>query len=244
MNRTCDRKRRGAALLEFVMCIPLLALIIAATFFFGMVMRNEQQLCVTDRYHAWRTVHNSDASVDMNDQAHKLYGEPDEGAEHSAYCQRYKEINVQDPSGDFLNEYFFLERAERVTVSHHGGTRDTLDELEEAALEKGGVDAGSLVEEAMDTWPHGSVSRVDAVFPKEQEMLENIVDGKSSSNDEIETRVYYRRGYRDGVQWRRGQSSYLEPIRKLFLYKLDDAVETIPNSTIRDNLQTLYREHW
>lgn len=45
---------RGTAMLEFIMVIPLLALIIAGTFFFGQVMRNQQRLRVADRYEAWQ----------------------------------------------------------------------------------------------------------------------------------------------------------------------------------------------
>ena len=50
-------RRRGAALLEFVLCIPLLAGIIVLTFFFGWSMKNQQRVRVSDRYTAWRWVH-------------------------------------------------------------------------------------------------------------------------------------------------------------------------------------------
>jgi Flp pilus assembly protein TadG len=47
---------KGSATVEFVLAIPLLALVIAGTFFFGWVMRNHQRLRVADRYAAWRNV--------------------------------------------------------------------------------------------------------------------------------------------------------------------------------------------
>ncbi len=235
--------RRGTALIEFVMCIPLLALIIAGTYFFGMVMRNDQRLCVSDRYHAWRVVQNADAETDMRDQAHRQFGEPDENAEYDQFCSAYREVNVTEPSGEYINERFLQMRASEVEISHHGGTRDTLDELEESAYEKSS-DAGDLARESLQRWPHGSVSRIDAEFPQEQEALKSFVVEGDGGDGDMETRVYYRRGYRDGVQWRRWQNSYLEPIRELFLYELDDAVENVADGTIRDNLKDLYLERW
>lgn len=46
----------GSATVEFVLAIPLLAMVIAGTFFLGWVMRNHQQMRVADRYAAWRSV--------------------------------------------------------------------------------------------------------------------------------------------------------------------------------------------
>jgi hypothetical protein len=49
-------RRRGAVIVEFVMAIPLLALIIALTYFFGWAMMHQQQVWIADRYAAWRAV--------------------------------------------------------------------------------------------------------------------------------------------------------------------------------------------
>jgi hypothetical protein len=51
------RTRRGAALIEFVLVIPLLALVLGLTFFFGWSMRNQQRMRMAFRYAAWRRVH-------------------------------------------------------------------------------------------------------------------------------------------------------------------------------------------
>jgi len=56
------RRRRGTALPEFALCIPLLALIVAATFFFGWAAKNRQRVTVADRYAAWRGVRASGVS--------------------------------------------------------------------------------------------------------------------------------------------------------------------------------------
>jgi hypothetical protein len=52
-NRREDRVRPGTAMLETILVIPLLAVVIAGVFFFGMVMRNQQRLRTANRYIAW-----------------------------------------------------------------------------------------------------------------------------------------------------------------------------------------------
>jgi len=48
--------RRGTAMTEFVLAVPFLAIVLGLTFFFGWAMRNRNQVCVADRYSAWRRV--------------------------------------------------------------------------------------------------------------------------------------------------------------------------------------------
>lgn len=50
------RNSKGSATVEFVMAIPLLALVIAGILFFGWAMRNHQRLRAADRQAAWRSV--------------------------------------------------------------------------------------------------------------------------------------------------------------------------------------------
>ena len=119
--RNMRRRRRGTAMIEFVLCIPLLALVIAAVFFFGMVMRNQQRLRAADRYVVWRTVHNGQANADASDQAYFEYGEPDETAERTAFIQAYEAVNVVDPTADRINELFFAGQAENVGLETGGG---------------------------------------------------------------------------------------------------------------------------
>ena len=52
-------------MVEFAMCIPLLALVISLTFFFGHAMMNQQHVRISDRYTAWRRV----AGGNVNGQA-------------------------------------------------------------------------------------------------------------------------------------------------------------------------------
>ena len=48
--------RRGTAMVEFVLVLPLLLTVLAATFFFGWAMMHKHQVSVADRYAAWRRV--------------------------------------------------------------------------------------------------------------------------------------------------------------------------------------------
>ena len=56
MNRRqgSRRSRGGSALIEFVLIIPLMAMIIGLTFFFGWTMANRLHVRESSRYAAWR----------------------------------------------------------------------------------------------------------------------------------------------------------------------------------------------
>jgi hypothetical protein len=67
-RRACsDTHRKGTALLEFVMSIPLLAMVIAGTFFFGWVMRNQQRVRIASRHAAWSQVYESAETANSAD---------------------------------------------------------------------------------------------------------------------------------------------------------------------------------
>ncbi len=64
-------------MLEFVVALPLLALIIFVTFFFGRSMMHQQQVKIADRYTAWRPVRGA--------------GSPNEGDLESRFFQQQAE---------------------------------------------------------------------------------------------------------------------------------------------------------
>jgi hypothetical protein len=67
-RRACyDTHRKGTALLEFVMSIPLLATVIAGTFFFGWVMRNQQRVRIASRHVAWSHVYETAETANSAD---------------------------------------------------------------------------------------------------------------------------------------------------------------------------------
>ncbi len=47
------RRRRGAAMVEFCLAIPLLAAVIVVTWFFGWAMKNQQKVRTAARHAAW-----------------------------------------------------------------------------------------------------------------------------------------------------------------------------------------------
>ena len=49
-------RRKGQAMIEFVLVVPLLALVLGLTFFFGWAMKNQQRVAVSNRYAVWRAV--------------------------------------------------------------------------------------------------------------------------------------------------------------------------------------------
>jgi hypothetical protein len=58
-----EHGRGGAAIIEFAMCIPVLAMVVALTFFFGWGMVNQQQVWVAGRYACWRQVRAGSAAT-------------------------------------------------------------------------------------------------------------------------------------------------------------------------------------
>ncbi len=60
MSASSRHRRRGAALIEFIFIVPLLATLIAFTWFFGYAMKNQQRVRVASRYQAWRSVRPGD----------------------------------------------------------------------------------------------------------------------------------------------------------------------------------------
>ena len=188
--------RRGSALIEMVMVIPLLATIIGLTFFFGWTMTNQQHVRISSRYAAWRRVRAGESVA-----------------------------------ADELNTTFFNDRADGVDRSEGDGPDDTLKELVDAAGEF--ALAYPLVKDTvLDRWPRGRSDRVKASFPSEValwQMFRGSIEGYHT---------------RDGVEWRRGEVSYLDTIRDLFLYDLDRAVSNVPDATLRDDLRELYLRRW
>ncbi len=249
MKTSYRHNRRGVALLEFVFCLPFFLMIIAATFMFGTMMRNEQRLRVSDRYVAWRYSHNSDANVDASDQGAIKFGEPNEGSQRQDFIDDYLAINHFVPNAQQMNEEFYEVRATETSIrwahSSHTGPTEPYDELIAAAEERG-EDPGVLASDAMGGWSHVSDARVSATFPREMEWAETLErtithDPHSETGMQDHAR---RRHIRSSVQWRRGQNSYLEPIRKNFLDELDQVIQAIGNTQLRNNLRDLYLNRW
>lgn len=198
-----SRRRRGAALIEFVLIVPLIATILGLTFFFGWSMKNQQKVKVSSRYHTWRRLH----------------------------CGSYPKHPTQGRHLT-LNEMHFANEGSGVGTSGGHGPIQSLEELVAATSTYGKQAqdlAGTLV---MEHCPRGRSGNVSAGFPTDVGIWERF-------------RGPIRHGHtRDGKEWRRGEFSYLEPIKDLFLHDLDEEILAIAHPQLRENLRRLYLKRW
>lgn len=197
------RRRRGAALIEFVVIVPLLATILGLTFFFGWAMKNQQRVKVASRYHTWRAL----------------------------YCGSYPKHPTEGRHLT-LNEMLFDNTAGGVGTGGGQGPIESLEELVESTAEKGGGAQNLAQTLVMEHCPRGRAGSVEAGFPTDVGIWERYRG------------PIYHRHTREGKEWRRGQFSYLEPIKDLFLQELDDVILDIAHPQLRENLRRLYLKRW
>jgi hypothetical protein len=234
MRRRTDnlRRRRGAAILEFLLVLPFLAFLLTLIFFFGWARTNQQHVEAAARYVSWRDLHNGEAGADGSDHAYIHWGEPDEQDQRDEFLSDYRRRNVVEVTEDLLNERFFFGQARDIAIGRSAGPDDTIRDLVDAA---GAIsaDAGDLANRsALTRWPHGHAATVRANFPPRLNVWKMFPGS-----------IRWRHS-RDGVGWRRRQASYLEPIRDQFLFTLDEVVETIAVEQLRTNLRRLYLRTW
>lgn len=211
------RGRRGAAMIEFVVVMPFLALILGLTFFFGYAMKNQQRVLTAARYQAWRHVWRW----------------------HGCGCEWCKQY--WDRPHPTLNEVFFDDVAGSVGTGGAGGPMESLEELVDSTSEYGATTyelADHLIfgEDDQEGWD-GHVARwigssVSASFPSDIHLFEKF-------SGSIRAKCV-----REGAEWRRGQINYLEPVRDLFLQDLDDQILSIQHERLRENLRRLYLKRW
>jgi hypothetical protein len=58
---------KGTALIEFVMTIPLLALVVVATFFLGWAVVNRHAVAQASRYSSWHAVRGGSSTADLDE---------------------------------------------------------------------------------------------------------------------------------------------------------------------------------
>lgn len=88
--------RRGAVIIEFVLCVPILAFILALIFFFGWSMMNQQHVKVAARYAAWAPVRGGYTAPDQlnrdffSDKADPVTDSADDGPHDTLrlYCDK------------------------------------------------------------------------------------------------------------------------------------------------------------
>lgn len=217
------------------MTIPLFALLIAGIFFLGWVERSEQRLISAARYGTWRNAANTEAVADALKQAWTLYGEPDQQAERDVFLDDYQLQNQVTVTADLLNERFYDMKGNNATMIVDSGPEDVITQCVADAFAQD-IDAGDLAEESMlDIFPRGYGFTVSAQFQHDYEAWYKFTKGDT---------VMSRRQYREGVPWRRFQTSYLDPVRDLFLYDLDGYMYTVQPAFLQENLRDLYEQEW
>jgi hypothetical protein len=213
-----DRRRRGGALVELALCMPLLMLIIVTTMFFGWAMMNQQHVKAAARYASWRHVYTSqyEPQYDAND--------PD---------------NVSDPDHPYINYHFFRDEGSQIGIGGGSGPIDELEELADRAGQYSG-DAGQLASELLidRTYWHGfhraKRAEVSSHFTSDVEAFQRYQGSIRSEH------------IRDGVEWRRHQAEVRRAIREQYLLPLHGALESVPapGDGMARMIQGLYKHGW
>lgn len=193
------RNRRGTAMIEFVMALPLLLFVLVGTWFFGWAMMNQQQVRVSDRYTAWREVRGGG--------------------------------RVRP---DHLNERFFGERADPISIRRGQGPDWTIQDLIGAAGDRGGQVQAYTEELIWDRFPTSRSARVDARFPSDIDLW-NRLEGSIKS-----------RHVREGWEWRRDEADCESAVRDVFLSDLHEELRALPMPANRFGrvVRHLYETTW
>ncbi|MEI7834945.1 MAG: TadE/TadG family type IV pilus assembly protein [Planctomycetota bacterium] len=129
------------------------------------------------------------------------------------------------------NQAFYQGRANPCGDAGGGGLdpvrTDYIQKTDDASAR-----AGKLANQAVTSWSDGVSDTASAGFPTEVGMWKWFKGDTHHSHS------------REGVEWRRGQVSYLETIRDQFLMNLHHAVLNLPDMTLQANLQALYLQRW
>lgn len=199
-------RRRGAALIETALSIPIFALILVGTMFLGWAMMDQQQVKTATRYVPWRHA-NSGWEFDGID--------PNTDANDAAW--------YDDPYHPGLNEWFFHDKAVSVNVSRHVGDNDEVEELADRAGDESNY-AGQFADRLLvNPYPDRGV------FPRAQGAT--VRAEFASDVDAFKKYTGSIRSYhiRDGVEWRRSEAGCRYVTRKMFLDGLDQVLDSIPD---------------
>lgn len=181
-------------MIEFVFCVPLIALVLGLTFFFGWSMKNQQRVIVSARYTAWKNV-----------------------------------LSRTTPTSDNLNETFFGDKADDVSVDLDPGTNDTLiDYAQQAGSQYGAAVETLATELAMERFPNCHRAGLGAEFSSDVGIWSKFTGPITRSH------------IRDGIEWRRGQALQEQAVADQFYSPFDSALSGIPAPA--DELAQMFRD--
>ena len=206
-RRRIPRSRRGAALVELAMCIPLLAAILVGTMFLGWAMMDQQQVKTSARYVSWRHANSGTWTYD--------YVDPNNDSEDPVWAD--------DADHPGLNRMFFRDKAVSIGVSRSGGHDDEAESLVQAAGEQSAYakefSDKLLVNPYADhpAFPGAQGASVSAEFGTEVSAFKPYKGAIKSFH------------IRDGVEWRRNEAGCRYVTRKQFLDNLDQVLLAVPD---------------
>jgi hypothetical protein len=228
-------------MIESVMVIPLMAGVIAAIFYFGWTMGNQQRLRMAERHVAWHNVHGD------------------------GWYRHVDDTRVEVPLNSYVNGEILMGRSTGLTVRIRRGMQwgffdakgkrvptdpGRFDARQQEPTDKAMTDlaervrnetelAGPLADDLLhhdspNCLPLGSMARFVVYFPS------NVGVWK---DDTTAHRSHY---IREGLEWRALEAECLESIRDVFLKGLDDSLESVvsPGEALADDFQRLYLRAW
>lgn len=205
-RKNITNRRRGTATIEFICSVPLLAVIIALTFFFGHVRVNQQHVQVAARYSAWVGWHSDieEFQIDWD-----LMSDPGgENRQMGSYLPENPEI---------LNSIFMDNRSTETNLDMvwiYLGTPDDYIDL----VSRDSQAAGELAENLIDNYfDRSRQATVDAVFPSPVNLWE-LYEGD-----------LHARSSREGLEWARGSAFCEYAVTEQFLTTIDSALLSVPS---------------
>jgi hypothetical protein len=200
-------RRRGAAMIETAMCIPLFACILVGTMFLGWAMMDQQQVKTAARYVSWRHANSGAWTYDFVD--------PNTDSEDAEW--------FDDPDHPGLNHMFFRDEAIGVSVSRSGGQNDEVEDLVDAAAGRSDY-AGEFADKLLvNPYPdHGA-------FPRAQGASVSAEFGTDVAAFKRYKGAISAYHIRDGVEWRKNEAGCRYVTRKQFLDDLDQVLLSVPN---------------
>ncbi len=217
------RARRGVALLECSLVLPLLAFFLVALLLMGWGMQNRQQTELAARLRGWAATRGT-APPDRYGGTWALV------VRDGLLGQRNDEEREIDP--DYVVSSY-MHNSEGIQLD----TMRTLEEwVQRVTIEH--EDAGGAADLWMlstDHWPWGAGARYEIMFPIPWSYWEHL-DWRP-----VETRFI-----RDGVEWRYTQIHNEQVITEEFLYDVEDALESVdaPGDALAAQFRWMYRAEW
>jgi len=199
-------RRRGAAMVETAMCIPLFGCILVGTMFLGWAMMDQQQVKTAARYVSWRHANSGVWTYD--------YVDPNTDANDPVW--------FDDPDHPGLNHMFFRGEAVSVGVSRNAGDTDEQESLVQAAGQRS--DYASEFADRLLVNPYPD----NVAFPGAQGASVSAEFGTDVNAFKKYKGAIHAYHIRDGVEWRRNEVGCRYVTRKQFLDDLDQVLQAVP----------------